>query len=174
MAKKNNLLDPVGAAERKWVSTAEKSRALCDEFKEMGIWVSDPSKTGRDEISTPTPGTVLKVIEIAKKITKGKTRLDVMNEMMAEGCSMRKAEYYYDAAVRFLTPNDPEEFKKGLIAKNMAKFEDLYQKAYEAGQYKTCRDILDSLNKMYGLSGGNQVNIAENAEGERVIQIKFD
>ena len=172
------MMDPVGQAERAIVKAGEgweaKQKELLEEFRELGIWVSNPRKTGRDEISLPQPSTVLKVVELAKKIAKGKQRMDLINELVSEGMSIRSANGYYDAAVRFLTPTDPEEFKKGLVAKNLARFEDIYQKAYEANQWKTCKDILDSMNKMYGLAGGNSVSIAENAEGERIIQIKFD
>lgn len=123
----------------------------------------------------PKPQSMVRIREIAKKIVAGQTRLNLLDwieETWEVGEST--AEKYYNAAIAYLTPVDEENFKEKLSAKLSARYEQLYKDAYEARQYKVAREILDSLSKLYGVSGGNKVTIAENNEGDKVIQVTFD
>jgi hypothetical protein len=123
---------------------------------------------------TPKPGTILRIIDIAKDISKGKPRLEILSEIMDKfDITKKKAEQYYDAALCYLAPADLEEHQQRMATKLEAQYEELYKKAVENGQIKTARDILDSLAKIYQLTGGNRVQIAENADGEKVINIQF-
>lgn len=63
------------------------------------------------------------------------------------------------------------EAKENLTAEIFDKFEHLYKKSYEAGDYKECRECLKEMEKIIGI-GINQVNIARNKENE-AIQIQF-
>lgn len=124
---------------------------------------------------TPTPQTVVKIMYIVKLISQGKSKIHCIDYIMDEyGVGESTAMKYYDAAVSFLVPADGSVEKEKCIALLQTKYEQLYERAYEAGQLKTARDILDSLAKLQGLTGGNSVKIAENAEGDRMIQITFD
>lgn len=123
----------------------------------------------------PNPQTIAKLMYIVKLIAQGKSKINCVDYITNEyGVSESTAIKYYDAAVTFLIPEDGSVQKEKSIAILQTRYEQLYEKAYEREQYKTARDILDSLAKLQGLTGGNTVKIAENAEGDRMIQITFD
>ena len=137
-----------------------------EEYKEAGISFGD---------FTPSPETVLRVLAIVKQIQKGETQVDTWKWTQDEyGVSIKTAQALYQSALRFLVPTDGTEAKENAIAILQTRYEQLYKRAYEAGQYKTARDILDSLAKLSGLVGGNSVRIAENEHGDRLIEVKFD
>lgn len=135
--------------------------------------VLDPSK---DKHASPT--SEVRVIEMAKKVVKGSTRMELLEEAMVNwGISRWQAEKYYDAALRYLLPErgDEQEYREKMQAKLLARYEALYKKAEEQRSLKIAREILDSMAKMYGLiGGGNKVNITENAEGDKSIEITFE
>lgn len=123
----------------------------------------------------PSPQTVAKLMYIVKLIAQGKSKIHCVDYITKEyGVSESTAIKYYDAAVTFLIPEDGSVQKEKSIAILQTRYEQLYEKAYGEGQYKTARDILDSLAKLQGLIGGNSVKIAETAEGDRFIEVKFD
>ena len=74
----------------------------------------------------------------------------------------------------YLLPKDIEQHSEKMAAKLISQYENLYEKAVDRENIKVAKDILDSMAKLYGLVGGNKVQMAENANGERVIQITFD
>lgn len=120
------------------------------------------------------PGTLLRIIDIAKDISKGKPRLDIVSDLMDKyGICRKKAEQYYDAAIAYLMPEDVEKHQEKMAAKLVTQYEELYKRAVDRDMIKTARDILDSLAKIYQLTGGNKVQIAENQEGDKQITITF-
>lgn len=123
------------------------------------------------------PATQLKVIEMAKKIIKGGTKMKLVQEFAdTYEVSTKHACAYYNAALRYLlpSPEEQEDFREKMQAKLLARYEDLYEKAIGRDNVKQAREVLDSMAKIYGLTGSNKVQIAENAEGERVINISFE
>lgn len=140
-----------------------------EEFRDLGLSLAP------ERGCTPTPETVKKMLEVVKKITKGGNELEILDWIQdTYGYGMPMAKKIYTAALNFLIPAEPEETKKQSIAVLEARYEELYKRAYEAGQFKTARDILDSLAKLKGYTGGNSVRIAENERGDRLIEVKFD
>lgn len=120
------------------------------------------------------PGTLLRIIDISKDISKGKPRLDIISDLMEKfEIPKKKAEQYYEAAIAYLMPEDVEKHQEKMAAKLVVQYEELYRRAVENNQIKTARDILDSLAKIYQLTGGNRVQIAENQEGDKQITITF-
>ena len=124
------------------------------------------------------PSSEVLVIEIAKKIISGGTRIDLVHEIMGnKGISKVQAEKYYDAALRYLlpSPGEEEKFRDKMQAKLIARYEKLYDMAIKQNSVKQAREVLDSMAKLYGLTGGgNKVQIAEDGEGTKVINISFD
>lgn len=125
-----------------------------------------------------SPSVEVVVIETAKKIISGGTRIDLVHEIMSDkGISKVQAEKYYDAALRYLlpSPGEEEKFRDKMQAKLIARYEKLYDMAIKQNSVKQAREVLDSMAKLYGLTGGgNKVQIAEDGEGTKVINISFD
>lgn len=160
-------LEPHKKIAAKAEKVKEKQKADMKKLAERGVVLS-PGHTVR-------PGTLIKIMDIAKQISKGTPRLDILAEMGEKyGFDEKEAAKYYDLALTYLMPKDIEQHQEKMAAKLVSQYEVLYQKAVENNQIKTARDILDSLSKIYGLTGGNKVQIAENANGEKVINITFD
>lgn len=123
------------------------------------------------------PATQFKVIELAKKIVKGGTKVKLVEDFAKTyEVTTHHAEKYYNAALRYLlpSPEEQQDFREKMQAKLVARYEDLYEKAVERNNVKQAREVLDSMAKLYGLIGGNKVQIAESAEGDRVINISFE
>ena len=138
-----------------------------EEYREAGISFGD---------NNPTPETVLRVLSIVKQIQKGETQVDILSWIQGEyGLGIPSARNLYNMALRFLIPTDGMEAKENAIAILQTRYEQLYKRAYDEGQLKTARDILDSLAKLQGLAGqGNTIKYAENANGERMVVVTFD
>jgi len=138
-----------------------------DEYREAGISFGD---------NNPTPETVLRVLSIVKQIQKGETQVDILSWIQEQyGLGITSARMYYQSALRFLVPTDGTEAKENAIAILQTRYEQLYKRAYDEGQLKTARDILDSLAKLQGLAGqGNTIKYAENANGEKMVVVTFD
>jgi hypothetical protein len=129
-----------------------------------------------DRGATPTAASVHRVIEIAKMLSKGKSRQSVIDYAMSTyQINETQAKRYYSAATKYLLPEDMDEFRKGLIQANMERLEHIIEKCMEQGQWKVAREAIDSLNKMFGVTGGVQVGIqTDNENNTQQIVIKFN
>ena len=144
-------------------------RKRLEDFRDLGLTLTPEQGT------TPSPATVKKLLDIVKKIAKGGNELEILDWIQdTYGIGFSSAKKYYTAALNFLVPAEPEETKRQSIAVLETRYEELYKKAYDNGQYKTARDILDSLAKLKGYTGGNSVRIAETAEGDKYVEVKFE
>lgn len=63
------------------------------------------------------------------------------------------------------------EIKENLVEELTSKLTDLYSKNYAKEDYKECREVINSINKILGLNNGNKVEIAHENE---VINIQFN
>ncbi len=124
----------------------------------------------------PTAMTVGRILEIAKMLSKGKSRQTAIEYAMSHyNINEAQAKRYYSAATKYLLPDDVDEFRKGLIQANMDRLETIIEKCMEQGQWKVAREAIDSLNKMFGVTGGVQVGIQTDKENNtQQIVIKFD
>lgn len=66
---------------------------------------------------------------------------------------------------------EASEIKEHLIEELTSKLTDLYSKNYDRGDYRECREVINSINKILGLNNGNKVEIARENE---VINIQFN
>lgn len=124
----------------------------------------------------PTAATVGRILELAKMLSKGKSRQTVIDYAMSTyQINETQAKRYYSAATKYLLPEDMDEFRKGLIQANMERLEHIIEKCMEQGQWKVAREAIDSLNKMFGVTGGVQVGIqTDNENNTQQIVIKFN
>lgn len=152
-------------------------KAIESIYLDNGAKKRDP-KTGEMVPYPPSPRTVVDVLNIAERIAKkGETKMTIVKDMVENiGYSEQQATERYEAALRYLMPTEQEQeqFREKMMAKILARYERLYERAIERDSLNQAREILDSISKLYGLSGGNRVQIAENAEGEKIINIQFD
>lgn len=156
------------AAESKEKASAVKAKRNVDlrKLADRGVTLC--------EGHTVKPGTLLRIVDIAEAITKGVPRMQILKTIEEKyGVCNEKAQKYYDAAIAYLVPADIEHHQQKMAVKLEAQYEELYRMAMEQGNIKTAREILDSLAKIYQLTGGNRVQIAENADGEKIINISF-
>lgn len=63
------------------------------------------------------------------------------------------------------------EIKEHLVEELTSRLTDLYTKNYDKGDYRECREVVNSINKILGLNNGNKVEIARENE---VINIQFN
>lgn len=75
----------------------------------------------------------------------------------------KTADTYIAKAKQILNENN-EDLKNEMIALTKARYEDLLQKAYDSGDYKEARAIVDSMNKLFGLEAPKAVDITSNGE----------
>ena len=123
------------------------------------------------------PATVMKVQEAAKMISAGKSRATILETLQEKyHIGYDQANHLYGAGIRFLIPEDEDEFRKELIAKNIARLEKIVEESMDARQWKIAREAIDSLNKMIGIgNGGFQVAVNNDKENNtQQIYIKFD
>ena len=121
------------------------------------------------------PQTIERVQKVSELISKGMSRQSVQlyireNYQVGE----RQARAYYSAAMKYLLPEDEDEYRKGLIQANIERLEKIIEQGMTDNQnLKIAREAISELNKMLGI-GGNKVQIAKNGEGDELIQITFD
>lgn len=123
----------------------------------------------------PTKQTQARVVEVAKGIAKGWSRLTALErikEMYDVGDD--QALKYYASAIKYLVPDDPE-FRQRMINKNIARLENIIEQSLQDGDMKVANECIRTLNQMMGI-GGNKVTIGQaDPDGtQKVIEISFD
>lgn len=119
----------------------------------------------------PSNTTRYRVKEVAKRIAKGKTRdycLDFIQETYK--LSEQQSIKIYNSAMKYLIPTEPEQ-QEMIRAKLYARYEDLYEQAIEAKNFKVAREVLDSEAKIAGLVSGTKIGVK--TENEEIV-IAFD
>lgn len=90
------------------------------------------------------------------------------------GISQSQAEKYYYGALNYLRPDNPEQVREALIARNFSVLEKLLQDSIDRADTKVALDVVKVMNQMLSV-GGKQVEIADKeADGsEKKIIISF-
>lgn len=121
------------------------------------------------------PETEVYILQIADMICKGKTKeacLDYIRE--AKDISLPQAKQYYDAAIRSLVPDDMDDYKKQMMAKNFKRLEKIVEKGMtDDRDLKLAKEAIAEINRML-MGGGNKVVVNKNQEGDEQIIISFD
>ena len=121
---------------------------------------------------TTTPQTTEKIISLAKMISEGMGRKSAQEWIMANyGVGDRQARAYYSAALRYLIPDNEEEYKKGLIQANINRLETIIERTMAEGSadYKSAIAAIKEINR---LVAPNE-NSIEVATKDAAFRIKF-
>ena len=159
------------------VEKAEKPKKKASNSKK--IW--KPSLMEKDEKDillrpteqwTTTPQTIERIISLAKMISEGMSRKSTQEWIMANyDVSARQARAYYSAALRYLIPDNEEEYKRGLIQTNINRLETIIERTMAEGtaDYKSAIAAIKEINR---LVAPNE-NSIEVATKDAAFRIKF-
>ena len=75
----------------------------------------------------------------------------------------RTADTYIAKANLILNENN-QYLKNEMIALQKARLEDLLQKAYDSGDHKEARAIIESINKLFGLEQPSKVDVTSGGD----------
>ena len=116
----------------------------------------------------PTLATQLKIQEVAELITnKGYGRLACLKYCKEKwNVSETQADRYYSAALIYLRPDNPEEYREALIARNFGILEGMLQKALENNDLGNATQIVKVMNTM--LNVGDK-KIALETENTKIV-----
>ena len=124
-----------------------------------------------------TLSTQLRIQDVAAVITeKGYGRLACMKYAAEKyGISEAQAERYYYGALNYLRPDNPEQVREALIARNFSVLEKLLQDSIDRADTKVALDVVKVMNQMLSV-GGKQVEIADKQTdgSEKKIIISFN
>lgn len=124
-----------------------------------------------------TLSTQLKIQELATVMAeKGYGRLASMRYASEKwGISQAQAEKYYYGALNYLRPDNPDQYREALIARNFSVLEKLLQDAIDHNDTPTALNVVKVMNGLLGV-GGKQLEVAEKDKdgGEKRIVISFN
>ena len=156
---------------------AEKPKKKASNSKK--IWrPSNMEKNEKDILLRPTeqwtttPQTTEKIISLAKMLSEGMGRKSALEWIMTNyGVGDRQARAYYSAALRYLIPDNEEEYKKGLIQANINRLETIIERTMAEGSsdYKSAIAAIKEINR---LVAPNE-NTIEVATKDAAFRIKF-
>ena len=118
------------------------------------------------------PQTIERVTTLARKLSKGMSRKSAQEWIMANyDVSGRQARAYYTAALRYLIPDNEEEYKRGLIQANIDRLETIIEHTMAEGSadYKSAIAAIKEINR---LVAPNE-NSIEVATKDAAFRIKF-
>lgn len=145
-----------------------------EKAKEMGIYLNT-NRAASSEAPAPSQAVVERVRHAADMLASGKSDRTVRKWFIQEyGLKDCTVDEYMSAVYRYLTPANWDEEKERVVSKNIKTLEKIVEKCMDKENYKTAREAIDSLNKMFGISGNNSITIAKNKEGEEIINISFE
>ena len=115
--------------------------------------------------------TQIRVQEIATLVTeKGYGRHAVQKYCVENwGISEKQAEKYYYAAINYLKPDNPEEYREALIARNFGVLETMLQKALDNNDLQTANQVIKTMNTMLNV-GDRKVQLEQ---GDTKIVVSF-
>ena len=156
---------------------AEKPKKKATNAKK--IWrPSNMEKDEKDIMLKPSdewkanPQTIERVTTLARKLSKGMSRKSAQEWIMTNyDVSARQARAYYSAALRYLIPDNEEEYKRGLIQSNIDRLETIIERTMAEGSadYKSAIAAIKEINR---LVAPNE-NSIEVATKDAAFRIKF-
>ena len=173
--EKTEQIETVEKAEK--IEKAEKPKKKATNAKK--VW--KPCLIEKDEKDillrpteqwTTTPQTTERIISLAKMISEGMSRKNVQEWIMTNyDVSGRQARAYYSAALRYLIPDNEEEYKRGLIQANINRLETIIERTMAEGSadYKSAIAAIKEINR---LVAPNE-NSIEVATKDAAFRIKF-
>ena len=121
---------------------------------------------------TTTPQTIERITALAKMISEGMSRKNVQEWIMTNyDVSGRQARAYYSAALRYLIPDNEEEYKRGLIQANINRLETIIERTMAEGS-ADYRSAIAAIKEINRLVAPNE-NSIEVATKDAAFRIKF-
>ena len=129
----------------------------------------------RQKGAKPKSSTVVKLNEAVKMITDGKSKETVIRHFMEKyGLSRDQSYKYWCCGCKLLIPKDIDEYKKSMIQANIDRLEKIIEQGMSSGNLKVAKEAIAELNKMFGINGGTQVSVKQDADSNtQEITIKF-
>ena len=118
------------------------------------------------------PQTIERVTNLAKMLSEGMSRKNAQEWIMTHyDVSGRQARAYYSAALRYLIPDNEEEYKKGLIQANINRLETIIERTMAEGSadYKSAIAAIKEINRRVAPNE----NSIEVATKDAAFRIKF-
>lgn len=121
--------------------------------------------------------TRVQTYSVAEMINSGMTRQEIMKALTDQGIAPNYASKYYYMALKDLAPEPDliDDYKKGMIQLNLDRLEKIVNETIDGNfQNKAIAlKAIEQINKMLGITDSNKVTIANNKEGEQIIEIDF-
>ena len=176
--KKTEKTETINKTEKtEQIEKAEKPKKKVSNSKK--IWrPSNMEKDEKDIMLKPSdewkanPQTIERVTNLAKMLSKGMSRKSAQEWIMTHyDVSGRQARAYYNAALRYLIPDNEEEYKRGLIQSNIDRLETIIERTMAEGSadYKSAIAAIKEINR---LVAPNE-NSIEVATKDAAFRIKF-
>lgn len=115
--------------------------------------------------------TQTKVIELAREIVEHGYGRQAGIKYAKEHFNVKEdqAERYYYAAINYLRPDNADEYREALIARNFGVLENMLQKALENNDLASATQIVKVMNTMLNV-GDKKVQVEQ---GETKIVVSF-
>lgn len=112
-------------------------------------------------------------------IAESELRTALVYEMIVKGCNknyivrfctekynirLRQIEVYIAKATEQIKLNYGEKYKENIVAKHLAQLDDLFVKNYTIEDFRECRNLIESKNKMLGLNAPTRTDITTNGQ----------
>lgn len=175
--EKTEQIENTGAEKIEKTEKTEKPKKKATNAKK--IWrPSNMEKDEKDIMLKPSdewkanPQTIERVTTLARKLSKGMSRKSAQEWIMTHyDVSARQARAYYSAALRYLIPDNEEEYKRGLIQSNIDRLETIIERTMAEGSadYKSAIAAIKEINR---LVAPNE-NSIEVATKDSAFRIKF-
>lgn len=129
--------------------------------REEGLTLKDHRK--------PTLVTEARIRDLADRIiNSGYTKWNVVEYAQETyGISKGQALKYYYASLRYLTPDDPAQYRESLIERNFQLLETILNRALAEGNLKEANNAVKLMNEMLG-AGGNKRFEVETPDKTRI------
>lgn len=124
-----------------------------------------------------TPATIMRLQDVATQLSEGKSRATIIKYLQDKyEIAYDTAKDYYQDGVKYLLPEDENEYRQELIQVNIERLELIYQRAVEEGDWKNAKEAVAELNKIAG-AGREGISVGINTDKQNDTQqviIHFD
>ena len=93
-------------------------------------------------------------------IVKGMSRKYIVRYCAEKwGLASRQVDVYLKRVYTEIKETYGDSYKKNILSRQLAQLDDLYVKNYTAKDYRECRNLIESKNKLLGLNEPEKFNI---------------
>ena len=116
-------------------------------------------------------------MEVMELISKGESRQSIVQSLVDTGIGHKNANLLYYEALKELAPEENmlDDYKRGMMQQNLDRLEKIINSSIEGNSQdkQVALKAIAEMNKMLGLSQGNNVTINKNNQGDEQIIISF-